>query len=61
MDETNVEQLVQSVEKLSEMLDYYMVTLMETQQKLIERQEKDLSRYEGLEEKIYGKPVYKQK
>ena len=61
MDETNVEQLVQSVEKLSEMLDYYMVTLMETQQKLIERQEKDLSRYEGLEEKIYGKPVDKQK
>ena len=61
MDETNVEQLVQSVEKLSEMLDYYMVTLMETQQKLIERQEKDLRRYEGLEEKIYGKPVDKQK
>ena len=61
MDETNVEQLVQSVEKLSEMLDYYMVTLMETQQKLISRQEKDLSRYEGLEEKIYGKPVDKQK
>lgn len=61
MDETNVEQLVQSVEKLSEMLDYYMVTLMETQQKLIERQEKDLDRYEGLEEKIYGKPVDKQK
>ena len=61
MDETKVEQLVQSVEKLSEMLDYYMVTLMETQQKLIERQEKDLSRYEGLEEKIYGKPVDKQK
>ena len=61
MDETNVGQLVQSVEKLSEMLDYYMVTLMETQQKLIERQEKDLSRYEGLEEKIYGKPVDKQK
>ena len=61
MDETNVEQLVQSVEKLSKMLDYYMVTLMETQQKLIERQEKDLSRYEGLEEKIYGKPVDKQK
>ena len=61
MDETNVKQLVQSVEKLSEMLDYYMVTLMETQQKLIERQEKDLSRYEGLEEKIYGKPVDKQK
>ena len=59
MDETNVEQLVQSVEKLSEMLDYYMVTLMETQQKLIARQEKDLSRYEGLEEKIYGKPVDK--
>ena len=61
MDETNVEQLVQSVEKLSEMLDYYMVTLMETQQKLIARQEKDLSRYEGLEEKIYGKPVGKHK
>ena len=61
MDETNVEQLVQSVEKLSEMLDYYMVTLMETQQKLIERQEKDLSRYEGLEEKIYGKPVDRHK
>ena len=61
MDETNVEQLVQSIEKLSNMLDYYMVTLMETQQKLIQRQEKDLSRYEGLEEKIYGKPVDKQK
>ena len=57
MDETNVEQLVQSIENLSNMLDYYMVTLMETQQKLIERQEKDLERYEGLEEKIYGKPV----
>ena len=58
MGEPSVEQLVQN---LSDMLDYYMVTLMETQQKLIERQEKDLSRYEGLEEKIYGKPVDKQK
>ena len=58
MDETNVEQLVQN---LSNMLDYYMGTLIENQQKLIERQEKDLERYEGLEEKIYGKPVNKQK
>lgn len=57
MDETNVEQLVQSIDNLSNILDYYMATLIETQQKLIERQEKDLSRYEGLEEKIYGKPV----
>lgn len=57
MDETNVEQLVQSIDNLSNMLDYYMATLIETQQKLIERQEKDLSRYEGLEEKIYGKAV----
>lgn len=61
MDETNVEQLVQSIEKLSDMLDYYMAALIETQQKLIARQEKDLDRYEGLEEKIYGKPVDKHK
>ena len=58
MDETNVEQLVQN---LSDMLDHYMAALIETQQKLIARQEKDLERYEGLEEKIYGKPVDKQK
>ena len=61
MDEPNVEQLVESVQNLSDMLDYYMAALMETQQKLIARQEKDLSRYEGLEDKIYGKPVDKQK
>ena len=61
MDETNVEQLVQSVQNLSDMLDHYMAALIETQQKLIARQEKDLERYEGLEEKIYGKPVDKQK
>ena len=61
MDETNVEQLVESVQNLSDMLDYYMAALMETQQKLIARQEKDLSRYEELEDKIYGKPVDKQK
>jgi hypothetical protein len=61
MDEPNVEQLVQSIDNLSDMLDYYMASLVETQQKLIVRQEKDLSRYEELEEKIYGKPVDKQK
>ena len=61
MDEPNVEQLVESVQNLSDMLDYYMAALMETQQKLIARQEKDLSRYEELEDKIYGKPVDKQK
>ena len=59
MDETNVEQLVQSIENISNMLDYYMATLVETQQKLIARQEKDLSRYEELEDKIYGNPVDK--
>lgn len=58
MEEPSVEQLVQN---LSDMLDHYMAALIETQQKLIERQEKDLERYEGLEEKIYGKPVDKQK
>lgn len=58
MEEPSVDQLVQN---LSDMLDYYMAALMETQQKLIARQEKDLERYEGLEEKIYGKPVDKQK
>ena len=61
MDGPNVEQLVESVQNLSDMLDYYMAALMETQQKLIARQEKDLSRYEELEDKIYGKPVDKQK
>lgn len=61
MDEASVEQLVEQLGNLSEMLDYYMASLLETQQKLIERQEKDLSRYEGLEEKIYGKTVDKQK
>ena len=61
MDEPNVEQLVESVQNLSDMLDYYMATLIETQQRLIARQEKDLSRYEELEDKIYGKPVDKQK
>lgn len=55
MEEPSVEQLVESVQNLSDMLDYYMAALMETQQKLIARQEKDLERYEGLEEKIYGK------
>ena len=58
MEEPSVEQLVQN---LSDMLDHYMAALIETQQKLIARQEKDLERYEGLEEKIYGKPVDKQK
>ena len=61
MDEANEQQLVEQIGNLSNMLDYYLATLIETQQKLIERQEKDLSRYEGLEEKIYGKPVEKQK
>lgn len=61
MDEASVEQLVEQIGNISEMLDYYLATLIETQQKLIERQEKDLERYEGLEEKIYGKPVEKQK
>lgn len=61
MDEASVEQLVEQIGNMSEMLDYYMASLLETQQKLIERQEKDLSRYEGLEEKIYGKAIEKQK
>ena len=61
MDEASVEQLVEQIGNLSNMLDYYLATLIETQQKLLERQEKDLSRYEGLEEKIYGKAVDKQK
>ena len=61
MDEASVEQLVEQIGNMSEMLDYYMASLLETQQKLIARQEKDLSRYEGLEEKIYGKAVEKQK
>jgi hypothetical protein len=61
MDEASVEQLVEQIGNMSEMLDYYMASLLETQQKLIARQEKDLSRYEGLEEKIYGKAVDKQK
>ena len=60
MDEAN-EQLVEQIGNMSSMLDYYMASLLETQQKLIARQEKDLSRYEGLEEKIYGKAVDKQK
>lgn len=61
MDEASVEQLVEQIGNLSNMLDYYLATLIETQQKLIARQEIDLSRYEGLEEKIYGKAVEKQK
>ena len=61
MDEANEQQLVEQIGNLSEMLDYYMASLLEAQQKLIARQEKDLSRYEELEEKIYGKPVEKQK
>ena len=61
MDEASEQQLVEQIGNISEMLDYYMASLLETQQKLIERQDKDLSRYEGLEEKIYGKPVEKQK
>ena len=61
MDEASEQQLVEQIGNMSEMLDYYMASLLETQQKLIARQEKDLSRYEGLEEKIYGKPVEKQK
>ena len=61
MDETNVEQLIQSIGELSDLLDYYMAEIIEIQQKLIARQETDLERYEGLEEKIYGKPVDKHK
>lgn len=61
MDEASEQQLVEQIGNLSNMLDYYLATLIETQQKLIARQEKDLERYEGLEEKIYGKPVEKQK
>ena len=60
MDEANEQQLVEQIGNMSEMLDYYMASLLETQQKLIARQEEDLSRYEGLEEKIYGKAVEKQ-
>ena len=61
MDEANEQQLVEQIGNMSEMLDYYLANLIDTQQKLIERQEKDLERYEGLEEKIYGKAVEKQK
>lgn len=61
MDEANEQQLVEQIGNISNMLDYYMATLVETQKKLIARQEKDLERYEGLEEKIYGKAVDKQK
>ena len=57
----NETELIQEIQNMGGMLDYYMALLIDTQQKLIERQEKDLSRYEGLEEKIYGKPVDKQK
>ena len=53
------DELEQALDEAYGAIEVYMVELMKTQSLLIERQEKDLKRYEELEENFFSKPVDK--
>ena len=53
------DELEQALDEAYGTIENYMVALLNTQALLIERQEKDLERYEGIEENFFSKPVDK--
>ena len=53
------DELEQAIDEAYGTIEYYMVALLNTQALLIERQEKDLKRYEEIEENFFSKPVDK--
>lgn len=55
------DELEQALDEAYDTIESYMVALLNTQALLIERQEKDLKRYEGIEENFFSKPVDKHK